>query len=1049
TADIATNYQITAARNATLGNTQNTVTLSVKELTVSTNFTSTTKEYDGTTSINITTSSLTGVVDGESVTATGSGNFDDKNVGTGKTITATYTLSGTDASNYSISSATTTGSITPKALTITGITASNKEYDGNRTAAIDTNAAIKTGLVVGDVLTVSATGTFNDKNVGTAKIVTLSSSYGGDDRNNYTITDQTSATATITKKTLTISGITGQSKVYDATSLASIDVTNITKNGLIPGDIVNVSVTGLFDNENAELNKIVTLQSTYTGSDVTNYSIINQVSTQAEITRAPLTIKAVNSAKFILDPDPISYEVIYVGLKGDDTSSDIASELGITTTRELGESAKGYVLTPNGSDQTTNYNITYLPGNFTIVPADTLLVRVTNQTINYSDPVNYVLTAQYKQFNENNENLVTITNTRINNDRVEVNDNAGGIASFTIAPHGRGIKSASNNYKVGGYDLEAIQNDIVGNNFNSMVLVGALTVNPKIIQANDIVAQVSKTYDGNSNITRENVTITPASNSFVSGDNISIYGLGSYSDPNVNTNKRVTLNVFLEGRDSSNYAINSNVNDQSVGVISQLASVSYTGGVSGNWSNPSNWTNGAIPVASNVAEVIIPSGKTVVFDYSNLSGKIQNSGDIKGSNNDNEMDIAPTSVIRLEGNSIIDINNNENLALSNNISGTGSVMLSGNGTTTIVSANTYSGGTNIQASHLTLGHANAIGTGVLSSNGGTLSAAGVTLPSLIVNGAITLDTNIFTTGNQTYNGPVKIIGGSVAHPLEIKTQNADIIFNSTINGTSSSYTNQNSLKVNAGTADVTFNGAIGANLDNVLFSPDTLKISTNLYQLNVYANTININGDVITFERQIYNGDVIIGGDQATPRYLISEDPEIIFNGSLDGAIADVYNLNLFAITTDSAITPKVTFDGNVGLIKALKSLTVKLGIQADQANDYFYRLTADKIYNDDGYKGLLTFKEGTKVITLLDQVYKAASVSDEVKRVEFITGSEGKVNFITGIDTSNTYPNFGRNDLKITPNYIPLGDGPGAGNNNGTNAPSAINDNYIRFIGS
>ena len=40
-------------------------------------------------------------------------------------------------------------------------------------------------LATNDVVTVGATGVFSDENVGTGKTVTLTSSYGGADRNNY------------------------------------------------------------------------------------------------------------------------------------------------------------------------------------------------------------------------------------------------------------------------------------------------------------------------------------------------------------------------------------------------------------------------------------------------------------------------------------------------------------------------------------------------------------------------------------------------------------------------------------------------------------------------------------------------------------------------------------------------------------------------------------------------------------------------------------------------------------------------------------------------
>ena len=103
----------------------------------------------------------------------------------------TETNGGADRNNYTITAqGTTTANITVKALTIGGITAGNKEYDGDALATdpdgvnlIDVSAATFTGLVAGDTVTVSATGTFSDKNVGVAKTVNLTETNGGADRN--------------------------------------------------------------------------------------------------------------------------------------------------------------------------------------------------------------------------------------------------------------------------------------------------------------------------------------------------------------------------------------------------------------------------------------------------------------------------------------------------------------------------------------------------------------------------------------------------------------------------------------------------------------------------------------------------------------------------------------------------------------------------------------------------------------------------------------------------------------------------------------------------
>ena len=86
-----------------------------------------------------------------------------------------------------------------QAITVTNISASDKEYNGNTAATIDVSLASFTDLVDGDTVTVSATGTFSDKNVDTGKTVTLSETYAGTDRNNYTITSQGSTTANITQ----------------------------------------------------------------------------------------------------------------------------------------------------------------------------------------------------------------------------------------------------------------------------------------------------------------------------------------------------------------------------------------------------------------------------------------------------------------------------------------------------------------------------------------------------------------------------------------------------------------------------------------------------------------------------------------------------------------------------------------------------------------------------------------------------------------------------------------------------------------------------------
>jgi hypothetical protein len=163
--------------------------------------------YDGSTSANVALSN-NGIVGDNLSVSFAAADFADKNVGIAKSVSVSgISLGGADAGNYTFNtSATALADITAKALTVSGITASNKVYDGTTNATVSTSGASLNGLIAGDVLSLSATGTFANKNVGVGKIVALSSTYSGADVGNYSITSQASSIADITAKALTYSG---------------------------------------------------------------------------------------------------------------------------------------------------------------------------------------------------------------------------------------------------------------------------------------------------------------------------------------------------------------------------------------------------------------------------------------------------------------------------------------------------------------------------------------------------------------------------------------------------------------------------------------------------------------------------------------------------------------------------------------------------------------------------------------------------------------------------------------------------------------------------
>ena len=98
-------------------------------------------------------------------------------------------------------------SIAKKDITISGIKAKNKEYDGTKAATLDYANVVYDGMVDGDALAVSTTGTFDGAELGEGKTVTLGTlTLGGTSVANYQLAatgQQTTTTADITQAVLT------------------------------------------------------------------------------------------------------------------------------------------------------------------------------------------------------------------------------------------------------------------------------------------------------------------------------------------------------------------------------------------------------------------------------------------------------------------------------------------------------------------------------------------------------------------------------------------------------------------------------------------------------------------------------------------------------------------------------------------------------------------------------------------------------------------------------------------------------------------------------
>ena len=103
--------------------------------------------------------------------------------------------------NYIINYTGADLTINKRAVTVSGITAHDKNYDGTTAATLVLSNAVFEGLVAGDNLTVAATGAFEDAEVGNNKTVIISGlTLGGTSVGNYVLADagnQTTTTASI------------------------------------------------------------------------------------------------------------------------------------------------------------------------------------------------------------------------------------------------------------------------------------------------------------------------------------------------------------------------------------------------------------------------------------------------------------------------------------------------------------------------------------------------------------------------------------------------------------------------------------------------------------------------------------------------------------------------------------------------------------------------------------------------------------------------------------------------------------------------------------
>ena len=279
------------------------------------------KIYDATTvdTLDVSHAGVYGVITGDSVslsTAGASGAFASANAANGVVVSASgFSLSGAQSADYRlVLPSGLSANIAPATLTVGGVAATNKVYDGTAADSLNISNAALSGVLASDassvaLSTANAAGTFSTKNVGTALSVSSSGfAISGASASNYVLAQPSGLSANITPAALSIALVGNPSKPYNGTSTADLTSANFTLSGFVSGEGASVPQTASaqYDSANAGTR---TVSVTLTAPDfapnavtsLSNYTLPTTASGAGTITPAPLTGALINNPTKVYD----------------------------------------------------------------------------------------------------------------------------------------------------------------------------------------------------------------------------------------------------------------------------------------------------------------------------------------------------------------------------------------------------------------------------------------------------------------------------------------------------------------------------------------------------------------------------------------------------------------------------------------------------------------------------------------------------------------------------------------------------------------------------
>ena len=282
-----------------------------------------------------------------------------------------FTPDESNGGKYTTNTGTATVTVNPKAVTVSGITAKDKVYDGNTNAVLDYSTVALGGILENDTLTVTATGTMESADVGEKKVTISNLTLGGDSAANYVLAEsgnQTETTATITAKEVTVT-ITSKGGTYGSVVAAAAKLS-----GAVDGENVPVTLTYIGNNYSSATVPVNVGSYTVTASIAnSNYTLTGNTTADFVITPKTVTVSGItakdkvydSTTNAVLDYSNAQFDGILendkltVAAKGVFEKAEAGKQnVAISNLTLGGDSAANYVLAESGNQTETTATIT-------------------------------------------------------------------------------------------------------------------------------------------------------------------------------------------------------------------------------------------------------------------------------------------------------------------------------------------------------------------------------------------------------------------------------------------------------------------------------------------------------------------------------------------------------------------------------------------------------------------------------------------------------------------------------------------------------------------